>query len=102
MKNNIAYIGAALALLLAGCDATIYEPPVYTFFPTNHWRVKSVVQGAVVVEAVGTNLIERLRVVKATPVSPLTNDQPARVEMVVRRRGSGLEFVSAKAYPAEE
>ncbi len=90
-----------MALLLAGCD-TAFEPPMYTFFPTNHWRVKSVVEGAVVVEAVGTNLTERLRVVKATPVSPLTNGQPSRVEMVVRRSGNGLSLVSAKAYPAED
>ncbi|MSR78860.1 MAG: hypothetical protein EXS59_01815 [Candidatus Taylorbacteria bacterium] len=95
-------IGIAAVVTLIGCGEG-YQPPVYTFFPTNRWTVKSVVVGEVVVETEGTNLLEKFRVVKASPVLPLTNGQPARIELKLRRGAHfGLEFISARAYPAKE
>lgn len=108
MKNNNIGVGAVIlavvVLTLIGCgEAGKVEPPVFTFFPTNHWTVKSVVEGEVVVEARGTNLSEKFRVVRAVPVAPLTNGQPVRVEITVQQKPYyKFEFLSAKAYPAVE
>lgn len=102
--KKIGHIGAvilAAITLVTGCGK--YESPVHTFFPTNHWTVKSVVEGEVVVEAEGTNLLKQFRVVRAVPVGTLTNGQPARVEVTVRHKPYGrAEFISARAYPSVE
>lgn len=103
MKNTI--LGPIVAFLLVGCDVPEYKPSVDTFFPTNHWRVTSVIDEEVVVETLETNLLERFRVVKAKPMSPLTNGQPVRVEMTLGRKPgifgpNGVLLLSAKAYPA--
>ncbi len=103
MKRNtiLGTVVTAITTLITGCDSGQTTPPLHTFFPTNHWVVKSVVEGEVVVEAVGTNLLEKFRVVRVTPMVPLTNGQPARVELTVRQKAYyQFEFVSGKAYPA--
>lgn len=91
----------ALILVVAGCDMPPTEVPTYSFFPTNSWRVVSLVDGKVVVETTSSNLGPHLRVVQATPVGRLTNGGPARVELTLRRGGYyGVEVVSAKAFPS--
>ena len=103
MKKTL--IGFVALLTLVGCD-DFYTPPAVTFFPTNHWRVTSVIEGEVVVEALGTNLPARFRVVKALPMSPLTNGQPVRVELTTQLKpgygGSAIQVISAKAYPSTD
>jgi len=102
MKTTLALFVAFVLMFVAGCDMH-YEQPVHTYFPTNHWTVKSVVEGEVVAETLSTNLAERFRVVKAAPVTPLTNGQSVRVELTLRQGPHyRLELVSARAYPAVE
>lgn len=98
MKKLIAL---TLLFIVVGCDITPTEPKTYTFFPTNSWRVVSVVGEKVVVETTSTNLGPHLRVMQATPVGRLTNGEPARVEIILKRGGLyGVEVVSAKAFPS--
>lgn len=105
MKNILVSLLASL--MLAGCGKEYnakYNAFTPTFFPTNRWKVVSVVEGEVVVEAIGTNLKQEFRVIRAKPVSPLTNGQPVRVELRLTRAfiGGGPKIISAKAYPAVE
>lgn len=98
MRNILAF---ALLLVVVGCDMPSTEPKTYTYFPTNSWRVVSLVGEKVVVETTSTNLGTHLRVVQATPVGRLTNGEPARVELTLKRGGLyGVEVVSAKAFPS--
>ncbi len=93
----------ALLLVVAGCDMPSTESPTYSYFPTNNWRVVSLVGDEVVVETTSTNLTPRLRVVKATRVGQLTNGEPARIELTLKRAGlygGHIELVSAKAFPS--
>lgn len=101
--KKLKCIGAVIlaVITLTGCGK--YESPTSTFFPTNHWIVRSAVEGEVVVEAEGTDLKLEFRVLRATPVAPLTNGQSARVEVTVRHKPYGrAEFISARAYPSVE
>lgn len=98
MRNILAL---ALILIVAGCDMPSTEPKTYTYFPTNSWRVVSLVDEKVVVETTSENLGPHLRVVQAVPVGRLTNGEPARVELTLKRGGLyGVEVVSAKAFPS--
>lgn len=100
MKTILLCLATAIATL-TGCGDNVIATKTYTFFPTNYWRVKSVVDGFVVVEAMGTNLAQGLRVIKATPVGTLTYEQSVRVELTVMRETPyHLRLVSAHAYPS--
>lgn len=108
MKTNSvigAAIWAAITAINTGCDMETDKSQFnQTMFPTNHWKVVGHgTNGEVVVETTSTNLVEYLRVHKATAVSTLTNNQPVRVEMVVRPVPMGrVLLISSKAYPASE
>ena len=95
MRKISIYLMFVVALCTPGCDDT--KPAPITVFPTNSFRVVSVVDGEVIVESTSTNIATHLRVVRATAVGRLTNGQPARVEMTLRGQ---LRFVSAKAFPS--
>ncbi len=108
MKNHavIGTVLVAVVTLITGCSVGTDKSQFnQTFFPTNHWEVVGQgTNGEVVVETTSTNLLAYLRVHKATPVGRLTNGQPVRVQMTLRRRpyNGGVELISSKAYPAVE
>lgn len=111
MKTNILLIGVvivAIVTIITGCDvSSMSDKNQYnrTYFPTNHWTVVGQgTNGQVVVETTSTNLAEHFRVHTATAVTPLSNGQPVRVEMTVRRNTTKgwVELISSSAYPAME
>jgi hypothetical protein len=102
MKNTITALLVFAVFILLGCTPEKTTAPL-TAFPTNTWNVVSVADGMVVVETKGTNLLERYRVVKATPVVPMTNGQPVRVEFAFKRKlNSQVEITATKAYPVAQ
>lgn len=96
----------ATVILTAGCDdsdliAFAYPANTPGYFPTNSWRVVGQTGNDVIVETTATNLPISFRVIRAMSVSPLTNGQPVRVELMVHTRQVREPWVvSAKAYPS--
>ncbi len=100
MKTLLLFVFAAFVLV--GCVPEQSAPRSLTYFPTNNWQVVSVTEGEVVVETKSTNLPLRYRVVRATPVTPLTNGQFARVELTLKRHlYNPDEVATARAFPAD-
>lgn len=111
MKTAKILIGIAImaiVTIITGCDVGSTSDKSQfnrTYFPTNHWKVVGQgTNGQVVVETTSTNLAEHFRVHTATAVTPLSNGQPARVEMTVRWNPTKrwVDLISSKAYPAME
>ena len=103
MKNTITAMLVLTVFILLGCAPEKTTAPL-TAFPTNTWNVIGVTtDGLVMVETKGTNLLERYRVVKATPTVPMTNGQPVRVEFAFKRKlNSQVEITATKAYPVAQ